>query len=109
MPFDVSCAVLALSAVAEATGQARYAEQAELARAWFRGRNAAGRPMYDRRRGLVYDGIDDGRINRNSGAESNVEGALTLFDSLPWDLYRRGRQTPLPIGAGGRTPTSTAS
>ncbi|HEX3247636.1 MAG TPA: hypothetical protein VHX16_19670, partial [Chloroflexota bacterium] len=89
LPFDVSCAVLGLSAVAEATGQARYAKQAELARRWFRGRNAAHCPMYDRRRGLVYDGIDDGCINPNSGAESNIEGALALFDSLPWYAYGR--------------------
>ena len=102
MPFDVSCAVLGLSAVAEATGEARYAEQAELARDWFRGRNAAGHPMYDRRRGLVYDGIDDGRINRNSGAESNVEGALALFDSLPWELYRRSHQLRLSAVTRGR-------
>jgi hypothetical protein len=89
LPFDVSCAVLGLSAVAEATGQARYAKEADLARKWFRGRNAAHRPMYDRRRGLVYDGIDDGSINPNSGAESNIEGALALFDSLPWYAYSR--------------------
>ncbi len=97
LPFSVSCGVLALSAVADATHESRYAEHAELARDWFRGRNAAGLPIYDRRRGLVYDGIDDGQINRNSGAESNIEGALALFDSLPWEVYRRGRPAPLPI------------
>lgn len=90
LPFDVSCAVLGLAAVAEATGENRYAEQADLARAWFEGRNAAGCAMYDRRRGLVYDGIDDGQPNRNSGAESNVEGALALLDRLPWESYARG-------------------
>lgn len=89
LPFDVSCAVLGLQAVAEATGEERYAEQAHLAREWFNGRNAANRPMYDQRRGLVYDGIDDGRVNPASGAESNVEGALALFDSLPWGKYGR--------------------
>lgn len=88
VPFDVSCAVQGLAAVAKETGESRYAEQAELARAWFRGRNAARRRIYDRRRGLVYDGIDDGRSNRNSGAESNVEGALALLDGLPWERYR---------------------
>ena len=35
--------------------------------------------MYDRRRGLVYDGVDEGRVSRNSGAESNIEGALVLL------------------------------
>jgi hypothetical protein len=73
--------------VAEATGDSRYAEQADLAREWFHGRNAARRPMYDREQGLVHDGIDDGEINPNAGAESNIEGALALFDSLPWEKY----------------------
>jgi hypothetical protein len=79
LPFDVSCVVAGLLAVARATGEARYAEAAARARAWFFGRNAAERPVYDRRLGLVYDGIDEGRISRNSGAESNIEGALALL------------------------------
>jgi hypothetical protein len=89
LPFDVSCAVIGLQAVAEATGEQRYAEQAELARQWFHGRNAANEAMYDRQRGRVYDGIDEGRVNPGSGAESNIEGALALLDSLPWHLYDR--------------------
>jgi hypothetical protein len=83
LPFDVTCTVIGLQAVAEATGDARYAEAAALARAWFDGRNAAGQPVYDRQRGLVHDGIDDGRLNQNSGAEANIEGALALLDALP--------------------------
>ena len=94
LPFDVSSATLGLRAVAEATGEARFVEQAELARAWFLGRNAAGRPIYDAARGLVYDGIDEGRINPNSGAESNIEGALALIDLLPWEVYERASTPP---------------
>ena len=68
-----------LSAVAGATGGARYAEAAARARSWFHGRNAAGVPVYDRHLGLIYDGIDEGRVSGNSGAESNIEGALALL------------------------------
>ena len=96
LPFDVSCAVLGLAAVAAATGEDSYAEYAECARDWFRGRNAAGQPVYDRRRGLVYDGIDEGRLSANSGAESNIEGALALFPALPWDRYA-GRRREVPV------------
>lgn len=103
MPFDVSSAVLGLTAVAEATGRERYARLADLARAWFTGRNAAGRPMYEPHLGLVYDGIDGDQVNENSGAESNVEGALALFDSLPWHVYERGCQAPLPLQAADRS------
>jgi len=80
LPFDMSCVVAGLTAVARATEDQRYATAATQARAWFSGRNAAGTPVYDRERGLIYDGIDDGRVSRNSGAESNIEGALALLD-----------------------------
>lgn len=92
LPFDVSCAVLALDAVAEASGEQRYARLAMMARQWFDGRNPAGRPVYDRVYGRVYDGIDAGRVSANSGAESNIEGGFALFDSIPWDVYARQLQ-----------------
>ncbi len=79
LPFDVSCVVSGLVAVARATGEVSYAKAADRARAWLLGRNAASQPVYDRARGLVYDGIDAGRVSRNAGAESNIEGALALL------------------------------
>ncbi len=79
LPFEVSCIVSGLAAVARATDDRRYAAAAVQARSWFSGRNAAGTPVYDRRRGLIYDGIDEGRVSRNSGAEANIEGALAML------------------------------
>jgi hypothetical protein len=86
--YDASCAATALSGIARATGDEHYERVASLARAWFRGRNAAGRPVYDEAHGLVYDGVDDGRVSRNAGAESNIEGALGLL--LPPPMLRGG-------------------
>jgi len=85
LAFDVSSVIAGLEAVAAATSDHRYSEHATAAHAWFDGRNAAGRPVYDRVRGLVADGIDGGRVSENSGAESNIEGALAFIDILPWD------------------------
>lgn len=96
MPFDVSSTVAGLDALATATKEARYAELAALGRAWFDGRNAAGEVVYDRERGCVFDGIDGDRVSRNSGAESNVEGALALMDSLLWDAYGPSTIAPAP-------------
>jgi hypothetical protein len=79
LPFDVSCTVAGLAAVGRATTDQRYAAAAERGRQWFSGRNTAARPVYDARRGMVYDGIDSGQVSRNSGAESNIEGALALL------------------------------
>lgn len=87
LPFDVSCVVSGLDAVAAATGEPRYKRLAGRARAWFDGQNTAGAAIYDRAGGLVFDGIDDGRVSQNSGAESNIEGALALLDSLPLQLF----------------------
>lgn len=94
LPFDVSSTACGLDAVAGATGAARFAELAALARAWFDGRNAAGEAVYDRARGCVFDGIDGTTVNRNSGAESNIEGGLALMDALPWDAYAPEPFTP---------------
>ncbi|MDP9238767.1 MAG: hypothetical protein M3P30_15445 [Chloroflexota bacterium] len=102
LPFDVSSTVCGLDAVAAATGDPRFRTLAALARAWFDGRNAAGEPVYDRVRGCVFDGIDGNSINRNSGAESNIEGGLALLDSLPWSAYATAPLTP--AGASNLEP-----
>ncbi len=68
-------------ALAEATGERRYAVFAGLTAGWFVGANPAGVEMYDERTGLTFDGIDGPspeRINRNSGAESTIEALLAL-------------------------------
>jgi hypothetical protein len=93
LPYDVSCVALGLDAIAQATGDSRAARLAELARAWFWGRNAASTPVYDIARGLVYDGVDGDVVSANAGAESNIEGACTLFESLSWQLYAQ-RKAP---------------
>lgn len=89
LAFDVNSVIAGLEAVAVATSEPRYREHARMAQAWFDGRNAAGAPVYDRDRGLVADGIDGDRVSENSGAESNIEGALALLDVLPWDRLPR--------------------
>jgi hypothetical protein len=38
--------------------------------------------VYDRVNGRVTDGIDDGRLNPHSGAESNIVGAQALLPDV---------------------------
>ncbi|MGI8916537.1 MAG: hypothetical protein ACR2JY_22655 [Chloroflexota bacterium] len=87
IPYEVSSVIVNLDVLTAVTGDNRYRELLYLARAWFRGRNAAAAPVYDVRNGFVADGIDGEQLSPNSGAESNVEGALALVDELPWALY----------------------
>jgi len=72
-----------LLAVSHASGKRVYRQLAGLAAAWFFGNNAAGVAMYQPDSGVVYDGINgDGTINRNSGAESTIEGLLALMNAV---------------------------
>jgi hypothetical protein len=78
-PYDVASVAWSLERLAAVDGE-RWAGPAADARAWFDGRNAAQLPIYDRVRGRVADGIDDGRISENSGAEANLAAAAILQD-----------------------------
>jgi hypothetical protein len=65
-----------------ATGKAVYRELGGIAASWILRNNPAGQPMYQPATGVVYDGIEsNGSINRNSGAESTIEGLLALMNA----------------------------
>ncbi len=69
-------------ALYKATGDEAYARYAGLAASWLFGNNMAGVQMYDPDTGRVYDGIEgpvSWRVNQNAGAESTIEGLLTLL------------------------------
>jgi hypothetical protein len=81
-PYGVASAVFAMDRLHQVTSEVAYARWREYARAWFDGRNSAEKPVYDRESGRVADGIDDGRINAHSGAESNIVGAQALLPEV---------------------------
>jgi len=87
MPYEVSSICFNCAALYSTTDDHRYLGLANLAIAWFHGRNAAAAPVYDAEAGMVFDGTDSDRVSRNSGAESNIEGGFALFDELPWKSY----------------------
>ena len=68
-------------ALADVTGQRRYAVFAGLAASWFLGDNPGRVTMYDEQTGRTFDGLDgpsSDKLNRNSGAESTIEALLAL-------------------------------
>ncbi|SED78539.1 hypothetical protein [Ruania alba] len=84
--YGVHGRVVAALAASDATGGPGLAEVAALAAGWFFGANPAGEPVYDPATGVTVDGIEpDGRINRNSGAESTIHAQLVmlLLDAHP--------------------------
>jgi hypothetical protein len=77
--YGLSPMILASMEAYRVTGQARYRGTARRLGAWFSGSNDAREPLYDPATGRVYDGIrDPGAINRNSGAESTIEGLFAI-------------------------------
>ena len=78
--YGVASRVQSLVAVADTTRTPAAGVLAALHAAWFFGANRAGTPMYSPRTGVTFDGLEaDGRINRNSGAESTIHGLLTML------------------------------
>jgi hypothetical protein len=80
IPYEVSSCVAVCDALAAATGAESWAAAAADARRWFDLRDRSGVAVYDRDTGRVADGIDEGRISANSGAEANICAAEALLD-----------------------------
>ena len=84
--YGADSRVQSLLAVAEAADRPGLRRLAGFAAGWFFGQNRSGTPVYDPQTGVTFDGVEaDGRINRNSGAESTIHGLLTMqaLDAAP--------------------------
>jgi len=79
-PIEAKGLVQACLAAAEATGEARWAEEAVRCFQWFTGRNDAGVPLYNPRTGGCRDGLMAAGVNANQGAESTVAYVLTVLE-----------------------------
>jgi hypothetical protein len=80
--YGTNMLVQAYMALYRATGEPRYARYAGLATSWYFGNNMAGVQMADPASGRIFDGINGPvawRVNRNSGAESTIEGLMSLI------------------------------
>ncbi len=72
--------VFSLMEAYKITGDSTYAIKAGKVAQWFIGRNPAKTIMYNPENGIFFDGIEDGNeVNKNSGAESTIEGLLSLL------------------------------
>ncbi len=80
--YGTNTIVQTYMALYKATGDEKYAHYAGLAASWFFGNNMAGTQMYDAATGRVFDGIEGPvawRVNQNAGAESTIEGLLSML------------------------------
>ncbi len=78
--YDFRPMILALLEAYRITNDVKYAEKAGTIAQWFLGNNPAGQVMYEDKTGRIYDGIiNESSVNKNSGAESTIEGLWALL------------------------------
>lgn len=77
--YDLRNLTLAPLSIYRVTREPKYAILAGIAASWFMGNNEHSSVVYDIGSGRVFDGLDAGGLNRNSGAESTIEGLLALI------------------------------
>ncbi|PIZ98361.1 MAG: hypothetical protein COX77_04855, partial [Candidatus Komeilibacteria bacterium CG_4_10_14_0_2_um_filter_37_10] len=75
-PEEVSSLVLALRTMYDLTGDHDYEKKMLLVFNWFLGNNLLNQVVYSQLTGGCYDGIGEGYINLNQGAESTISYLL---------------------------------
>ena len=75
-PEDVSAMACALRTAYTLTGKETYRKLMHEAFNWFLGDNSLKQVVYDRATGGCYDGLGEGQINLNQGAESTISYLL---------------------------------
>jgi glycosyltransferase involved in cell wall biosynthesis len=75
-PEEVSSLVLALRTMFDLTGEVTYHKRMIQAFNWFLGNNLLNQVVYSQMTGGCYDGVGEGQINLNQGAESTISYLL---------------------------------
>lgn len=78
-PVDAASVVEGCVAATVVLGDGRYAEAATVAAEWFTGRNRGNRALLDPITWACADGLQDGSVNRNQGAESALAPLQTYL------------------------------
>jgi hypothetical protein len=77
-PIEVAALAEAARTAYELTGEARWTDVIELCVRWFEGDNDSSVAVRDQETGGGYDGLEDGGVNQNQGAESTLAWLATL-------------------------------
>jgi glycosyltransferase involved in cell wall biosynthesis len=76
-PEEVSSLVLALRTMFDVSGDEEYQKKMVLAFEWFLGNNTLNQMIYSQLTGGCYDGMGEGHVNLNQGAESTISYLLS--------------------------------
>jgi glycosyltransferase involved in cell wall biosynthesis len=77
-PVEANAMVAACLEAFRATREPSWMREAKRAFEWFLGRNDHGLALYDSSTGGCFDGLHQGRVNENQGAESTLAFHLSL-------------------------------
>lgn len=100
-PIEATATILASSAAFDATRDPRYRRAAEAAYAWYLGVNEPGLMVADHDTGGCRDGLSQGHVSENQGAESTLMW-LTAVETIrslrtrSW-MSRAHRPRPQPV------------
>ena len=81
-PIEVAAIAEACRTAFRETGDPRWVAVIECCVRWFEGDNDASLRMYDPVTGGGYDGLEDGAVNQNQGAESTLAWLSTVQVSM---------------------------
>ncbi len=76
--YGINSVYRGIKSLAEITREKKYSKYANRVFQWYSGANIAKTRMYDPNNGRCFDGINEGSVNFNSGAESTIECLLSM-------------------------------
>ena len=91
-PIEAAAAISACSEAFAATGNPIWKTYTDSAFEWFLGVNDLGLPLYNPSSGGCCDGLHEGRVNQNQGAESTLAFLISLA------IIRRQRDATASFG-----------
>jgi glycosyltransferase involved in cell wall biosynthesis len=95
-PVEACAMISACQEARRVTGDARWAERARRAFAWFLGENQLQIALYDARTGGCRDGLHADRANENQGAESTLSMLLGLLEMRLAERVHVASSVPAP-------------
>jgi predicted dehydrogenase len=90
-PLEAQGIVQACLDAARVTGEEKWVREAERAFEWFLGMNDLGAALYDPETGGCQDGLTEGGVNDNQGAESTLAYILSVLELHRYHMEKRGQ------------------
>ena len=93
-PIDVCYTIMALSLFHQVSHRPSYQEKLHAAFSWYLGNNHLSQIIYNPATGGCFDGLEEGHVNQNQGAESTVCYLIARLQmELEHDAVRKPNHT----------------